>query len=107
DDPERGTWHNSLGFLLANAGRVAEAEECYRQATYLDPLRPQATINLVQLLLGQHRVADAEQAMAVLLAGAPADVTTRLQLAGVFQRAAQLEIAAGLVQEVLRIDPQN
>ena len=49
--------HNNLGLAYMNLGRMAEAEEQFREALRLKPEYPQAHLNL-GLLLGQQNKTD-------------------------------------------------
>ena len=53
--PEKGVMlaaaHNNLGAALKDAGRLAEAEDCFREAVRLSPQNFEARSNLLYTLL--------------------------------------------------------
>lgn len=90
-----------------NAGRLAEAEQLYRDALSHAPERPSLLNNLAGVLREQHRLDEALAVCETLLRVAPDDAQSWTTRAGVHAAAGRHQAAAADLGQALRFDPDN
>ena len=85
--------YNNEGVLLKSLGRLAEAEEAFRQTVAIDPARPAGHANLGLLTSDQDRHEEAIRHFRAALRLAPAAADSYLNLAAALVRAGRFELA--------------
>ena len=104
DDPEV---NYSLGMLYAEQNQMQSAKQYLNQAIALRPDFPQALNNLGVLLVHMQDYALAEQQFRTCMRLVPDFDQSYLNLAGLYAMQGQAEQAKAVLQELLRIQPDN
>lgn len=104
DDPEA---NYSLGMLYAEQNQMESAEEYLNQAIALRPDFPQALNNLGVLLVNMRDYARAEQQFRTCMRLEPEFDQSYLNLASLYAIQGRREQAKAVLQELLRIQPDN
>jgi len=86
-DPAVAAYWNSLGMTLGGEGRMAEAEQAFREAWRLDDRNHRHAYNLGLILLRQGRGAEARPFLEKALALEPRFAPARERLAEIGRRA--------------------
>ncbi len=104
-DPESATVHfNLAAFLSANATDLTI--ESYRTALTIDPLFPDAQLNLGLTLADEGQVEPALTALRAAVEQAPEDALTRHELASLLLDEGEYRAAIGQLKEVVRLAPE-
>jgi Tfp pilus assembly protein PilF len=105
-DPESATVHfNLAAFLSANATDLAV--ESYRTALAIDPLFPDAQLNLGLTLADEGQVEEALTALRTAAEQAPEDPLPRHELATLLLDEGEFRAAIGQLKEVVRLAPDH
>ncbi|MFI5069517.1 MAG: tetratricopeptide repeat protein [Terriglobales bacterium] len=111
--PEDGAVNLALGRLAAREGAISEAIHYYHNATYgiwdsdAEIHRRNAEFELINYLLQQNALPQAQGELITLSASLPADSELEMPIARMFDRAGDLERALSEYQSILRHDRQN
>ena len=106
-EPQRNAFWNTLGVALQRQERWAEAEVAYRRATELSLERTEPFFSRAQALQRLGRSSEVGPMFERLLAARPRDVGLRLQLVNLSVQSNDLPAAAGLLRQVLAIEPTH
>jgi tetratricopeptide (TPR) repeat protein len=105
-DPESATVHfNLAAFLSANATDLAI--ESYRAALTIDPLFPDAQLNLGLTLADEGQVESALTALRAAVEQGPEDPVPRHELATLLLDEGEYRAAIGQLKEVVRLAPDH
>lgn len=107
DHPEFFKVPGNLGQVLADQGRLEDAEAAYRQAVSMQPESAKVYVDLGRCLLSQDRTEAAREAFEQALALDPLNRDARKGLADFHQRAAKPEEAAAVYAELLKLAPED
>jgi tetratricopeptide (TPR) repeat protein len=111
--PEDGAVNLALGRLAAREGAVSEAIHYYHNATYgiwdadAETHRRNAEFELINFLLQQNALPEAQGELITLSASLPHDAELEMQAARMFGRAGDQERTLSEYQVILRHDRQN
>lgn len=111
--PEDGAVNLALGRLAAREGATSEAIHYYHNATYgvwasdAETHRRNAEFELINFLLQQNAVPQAQGELVTLAASLPSDAELEMPVARMFDRAGEQERALSEYQDILRHDRQN
>jgi hypothetical protein len=111
--PEDGAVNLALGRLAAREGGVSEAIHYYHNATYgiwdadAETHRRNAEFELINFLLQQNALPQAQGELITLSASLPHDAELEMQAARMFGRAGDQERTLSEYQAILRHDRQN
>lgn len=106
-NPRNARAWNNLATVLADAGRLGEAEEALEKAFRIKPGYELARINLGFVLLKRDRPAQAREVFLAVLEKYPSELRARAGLGEVLRKEGRLEEAAAQFEEVLRLDPSE
>jgi predicted O-linked N-acetylglucosamine transferase (SPINDLY family) len=105
--PELAALHHHLGDAWSAAGRMAEAEGCYRQALALAPGRPQSLDHLGIALARQERFAAAAIVFQELVALAPGRAAAWFHLGTCRVAEGEIDAAVAAYRRVLELEPDH
>jgi Tfp pilus assembly protein PilF len=106
-DPSAIPAHRLLALAYLAAGDAGVAQKRLREAISRNPKSPELPTDLANLLLGEHRVPEAEQQFRSALGVRPAYLPAQLGLAKLHRRNGQAAMALNEVSDVLKQDPEN
>lgn len=106
-EPNRPEHWNSLGLVLRSQQRLADAERAYFRATELTHAHLQPYQFRGEMLVQLGRRAELAPMFEGLLGKRHGDVTLRLQVGELLLGWREFALAAKVVQDALRLDPQN
>lgn len=96
---------NNLAMVLADAGRLEDAEKALNKAIEIKPAYELGRINLGRIFLIQDRPVQARKAFQTVLEKNPSDLSARMGLGEALRKEGQLEAAAAQFEEALRLEP--
>ncbi|MGH8764604.1 MAG: tetratricopeptide repeat protein, partial [Burkholderiales bacterium] len=96
-------WH--IGNLLADQGRLEDANERYRKALFLDPTFAEAELSLCLVLRQQGRLAEAIADMQALVERRPQFAKGHLALGTLLADQSRLDDASAALTRALALDP--
>jgi protein O-mannosyl-transferase len=106
-DPGNANLHNQLGVVLAQMGRIDEAEQTFTAARKLDRHSPDAWINLARLAAYRGDDAAAAGLFQEALNRAPDNLPALYQLALIHCKLGQKALAEEELSHAERVAPQN
>jgi len=105
--PQNYVAHQSVGYILDNAGNTIEAIQHYREAVRLKPDSRQANQGLGVLLAKTGAYQEAATCFTKALRADPNDLRTRINLAGVLTIAGRYDEAIQVSRETLELAPDD
>lgn len=94
----------NLGVLLRHQGKTEEAESLLRRALEIAPNDPKALMEIAQVHVTMHRMADAELELRKAAKLAPKDAAIHFQLGRVLRKEGKAEEAAAQFQKVAELN---
>lgn len=104
DSIQRSLEFTGLGMAHENNGRLAEAEEAYRQALALAPGNPTALVNLGAIFIREGKLEEARDLLLRALASDPISIEACYNLGIVYLRLGDPARAAEQLEQVLRLN---
>ncbi|MBI4231086.1 MAG: hypothetical protein HY608_09660 [Planctomycetes bacterium] len=99
--------HHNLGALLAEGGRLAEAESCFVDAIGIDPAYAKAYVHLGNCRLTLRGAGEAERCYRMAIELDPGNLLAWKNLTAMYLQAGDLPRAREANREALRLDPTD